>query len=105
MLRCWRKANWFLLTDGQSNLCDPLENSAERGHLQVEGAVAIWRPMVGTQRSVLYCAHGVWHRLGGGSLPYGEAVPSAMTSFSSSLSLLVCSFENSSDLTIVHSCY
>uniref|UniRef100_A0A0R3W4S0 Sushi domain-containing protein n=1 Tax=Taenia asiatica TaxID=60517 RepID=A0A0R3W4S0_TAEAS len=70
----------FFCTDVQSNLCDPLENSAERGHLRVEGAVAIWQSVSGSQRSVLYCAHGVWHRLGGGSLPYGEAAPSALAS-------------------------
>ncbi|KAL5967876.1 hypothetical protein TSMEX_004380 [Taenia solium] len=66
----------FFCTDVQSNLCDPLENSAERGHLRVEGAVAIWQSVSGSQRSVLYCAHGVWHRLGGGSLPYGVTVKS-----------------------------
>ncbi|KAL5112367.1 hypothetical protein TcWFU_006703 [Taenia crassiceps] len=68
--------SFFFCTDGQSNLCDPLENSAEHGHMQVEGAVAIWRPVVDAQRSVLYCAHGVWHRLGGGPLPYGVTVKS-----------------------------
>ncbi|KAH9285663.1 hypothetical protein ECG_01207 [Echinococcus granulosus] len=68
--------SFFFCTDGQSNLCDPLENSAEHGHLQVEGTVAIWRSVTGSQRSVLYCAHGVWHRLGGGPLPYGVTVKS-----------------------------
>ncbi|CDS40708.1 hypothetical protein EmuJ_000830200 [Echinococcus multilocularis] len=68
--------SFFFCTDGQSNLCDPLENSAEHGHLQVEGTVAIWRSVTGSQRNVLYCAHGVWHRLGGGPLPYGVTVKS-----------------------------
>uniref|UniRef100_A0A5K3FK72 Uncharacterized protein n=1 Tax=Mesocestoides corti TaxID=53468 RepID=A0A5K3FK72_MESCO len=64
----------FFCADKRISFCSPLEHASDQGNLTVNKSVAIWRPHNGGQWSVFYCAHGVWHRLGGGPFPQGVTV-------------------------------